>query len=193
MSTTYAGIKSRNLAPRLQRRDRAAWDELVAQEHKRLYNLHLRLCGDRDTASDLTQETFKSAFESSQTYSGRSQPGAWLYGVALNVNRNWRRRTGRHEPLEILADDLPDPDPSTEQVALLQEQSHLLCEAVTKLPEVYRRAVALRYFGGIPAVEIAAAEGVEAGTVRWRLHQGLRKLWAELKPGLEPQTKGAQL
>lgn len=186
MNTTCATMDSRRSLRRLQRQDRRAWDELVRQEHKRLYNLHLRLCGDCETAADLTQETFKSAFESCQTFGGRCSPRTWLYGVALNVSRNWWRRAGRHEPAEVLDEALPDPAPGTAALALLREQNHLVNEAVAALPELYRRAVALHYFAGIPSVEIAGAEGVPAATVRWRLHQGLRKLWAVL----EPQLKG---
>ena len=177
---------SPDLSARLQRQDRVAWDELVAREHGRLFNLHLRLCGDREHAADLTQETFKSAFQSSRSFSGRGRPETWLYGVALNVNRSWWRQQGRHEPPEELGEDLADPEPTTEQLALLHEQSHLLHEAIAGLPEIYRRAVALRYFAGLPAVEIAAAEGVDAGTMRWRLHAALKRLWSKL----EPQLKG---
>lgn len=186
MKTERELSQSRDLGRRLQRQDRAAWDELVAQEHQRLFNLHLRLCGDREQAADLTQETFKAAYQSSRTFNGRCRPETWLYGVAVNVSRNWWRQQGRHEPPEELGDEWADPEPATEQLALLHEQSHLLHEAVAKLPEIYRRTVALRYFAGLPAVEIAAAEGVDAGTVRWRLHAALKKLWVEL----EPQLKG---
>lgn len=186
MNTERELSQSRDLGRRLQRQDRAAWDELVAQEHQRLFNLHLRLCGDREQAADLTQETFKSAYQSSQSFSGRCRPQTWLYGIAMNVNRNWWRQQGRHEPPEEWSEDLADPEPTTEQLALVHEQSHLLHHAVMGLPEIYRRAVALRYFAGIPAVEIAAAERVDAGTIRWRLHTALKRLWAQL----EPQLKG---
>ncbi|MGE5531531.1 MAG: RNA polymerase sigma factor [Bacteroidota bacterium] len=178
--------ESPDLGKRLQRQDRAAWDELVALEHARLFNLHLRLCGDREQAADLTQETFKHAYQSSRTFGGRCRPQTWLYGVALNVSRNWWRQQGRHEPLEELRDDLADPEPGAEQLAILHERGHLVNEAVAKLPEAYRRAIALRYFAGISAVEIAAAEGINAGTVRWRLHEALKRLWEML----EPQLKG---
>ncbi|MHB8995925.1 MAG: RNA polymerase sigma factor [Armatimonadota bacterium] len=190
MNTQTATQESRgespDLAKRLQRQDRAAWDELVALEHRRLFNLHLRLCGDREQAADLTQETFKCAYQSSHTFSGRCQPQTWLYSVALNVNRNWWRQQGRHEPPEELRDDLADPEPSAEQLAILHEQGHLVNEAVSRLPEAYRRAIALRYFAGITAMEIAAAEGISAGTIRWRLHEALKRLWETL----EPQLKG---
>jgi len=169
---------------KIRSRDRDAWNTLVDHEHRRLFNLHLRLCGDRDTAADLTQETFKTAFETAHNFAGRCTAETWLYAVALNVNRNWRRRQGRVSPPEVADEALPDPQPSPEQLALLHEQSHLVYAAVAGLPETYREVVALRYFAGVSAVEIAAAEQIPAETVRWRLHRGLQLLWAALAPQL---------
>ncbi len=84
-----------DLGERMRRRDRSAWDRLVADEHARLFNLHLRLTDDREAAADLTQDTFVEAWGSAGGYSGEGSPRAWLYGVALNVSRGWLRRQGR--------------------------------------------------------------------------------------------------
>lgn len=173
-----------DLGERVRRRDRRAWDRLVADEHGRLFNLHLRLTGDREVAADLTQDTFVEAWRSADGFTGRGSPRAWLYGVALNVNRAWFRRTGRREPTEELAEDLADSQPTTEQIAILHERSELVVDAVRRLPETYRRMVALRHFAGLSAVEIAASESVEPGTVRWRLHEANQRLWALLQPRL---------
>jgi len=180
-----------DLGEKLKQRDRAAWDQMVHDQHKRVFNLHLRLTGEREAAADLTQETFAEAYQSAHTYEGKSKPEIWLCGVALNLNRNWRRGQGRNQPALELDEDIPDPGPTAEQVAELKQHSELICDAVRRLPEVYQRTVALRYFAGVPAAEIAIVEGVDAGTVRWRLHQALRQLWVILQPtmGKEEQSE----
>ncbi len=165
-------------------------------QYRRIYNLHLRLAPSPEIAADLTQDTFEQAWRSAASFRGQSRPEVWLYGVALNVNRNWWRRQGREEQDEPPAlDDLPDPEPTAEELAILRAHGDLVCAAVRRLPEAYRRVVALRYFAGIPAVEIARSEGVEAGTVRWRLHEALRRLWVMLQPtlGKESEERGPQL
>ncbi len=185
--STEAGALSASpsgLAERLRARDREAWDRLVEDEHSRIFNLHLRLTGDREAAADLTQDSLRAAYESAHGYSGKAAPRAWLYGVALNVNRNWRRSQGRHEPPDEATEELADPEPTAEEMALLRERREIVVAAVRKLPEIYRRAVALRYFAGLTAAEIAEGEGVEAGTVRWRLHEASKRLWALLGPTL---------
>jgi RNA polymerase sigma-70 factor (ECF subfamily) len=192
--TTYLLFRDtgRSPAPQIRAGDRQVWNDLVASQHGRLFNLHLRLCGDRETAADLTQETFRAAYESRASFQGRCQPATWLYSVGLNVNRNWWRKQGRQAAeLPPPPGDLPDPDPSPEALALLHEQSHLVYEAVRALPEPYRETVALRYLAGVPAVELARVSGTKPETVRWRLHQGLRLLWAALTPRLGKENSDA--
>jgi len=181
-----------DLGERMRRRDRTAWDRLVADEHARLFNLHLRLTGDREAAADLTQDTFVEAWGSADGYSGEGSPRAWLYGVALNVNHNWLRRSGRREPPEQLNDELPDLNPSAEELAILRERRQMVVAAVRELPEVYRRTVALRYFAEMSGPEIAQAEGVEPGTIRWRLHEASKRLWAILQPRLGEECDDGQ-
>jgi RNA polymerase sigma-70 factor, ECF subfamily len=172
------------LGGRLRRRDQGAWNQLVNAQYARVFSLHLRLTGDRAAAADLTQETFVAAYRSAPSYGGRSRPEAWLYGVAANCSRNWLRRAGHQDPPGELTEELPDPEPTVEELAALKERAEVVQDAVRRLPETYRRTVALRYFAGLSSAEIAAAEGVDDGTVRWRLHQATRKLWVMLKNAL---------
>lgn len=170
---------------RLRRRDLVTWERLVESQYGRLYNLHLHLVEEPDVAADLTQDTFEQAWKSVHRFRGDSRPEVWLYGVALNVNRNWHHRHSAHDPREEqLRADLPDPNPTAEELALLRERQDMLCGAIRRLPEHLRRTVVLRYFLGVSAVEIAQAENVAPGTVRWRLHQALKKLWVLLQPTL---------
>lgn len=165
----------------------------MRDQYRRIYNLHLRLAPSPEIAADLTQDTFEQAWRSAASFRGQSRPHVWLYGVALNVNRNWWRRRGQREAEEPPdLGDLPDPEPTAEELAILRARSDLVCAAVRRLPEAYRRVVALRYFLGVPAAEIARTEGVEAGTVRWRLHEALRRLWVLLQPtvGKESEEHG---
>jgi RNA polymerase sigma-70 factor (ECF subfamily) len=177
-------------AAKLKDRDRAAWERLVDDEYTRVYNLHLRLTSDSDAAADLTQETFAAAYASIGSFRGRSKPETWLYSVALNCNRSWRRARGRHEPEDELSEELPDPQPTAAELAALREERELLYHAVQRLPEVYRRTVALRYFAGLSTAEVAAGEGVEEGTVRWRCHRAVQRLWSMLQPLIGEENRG---
>jgi RNA polymerase sigma-70 factor (ECF subfamily) len=175
---------SPTLRRRFAEKDREVWDRLVHDEHGRIFNMHLRLIGDREAAADLTQETFAEAWRSAGGYSGEGPPRAWLFGVAANVNRSWLRKQGRREPEDEVDDTLPDPEPTAEEIAILRERQDLILGAIRELPENYRRTVALRYFGGLTGPEIADVEDVEPGTIRWRIHEANKRLWAILEPTL---------
>ena len=164
----------------------------MSDEYARIFSLQLRLTGDRDVAADLTQETFVSAYQSVHTFGGKCRPATWVYGVALNCNRNWRKRTGRHEPPDELDEDLPDPAPTAEELATLRERRELIYGAVQRLPETYRRMVALRHFAEVPTAQIAASEGVDEGTIRWRLHRAKQKLWVMLKECLGEEKEDGE-
>lgn len=176
---------SRAQITRMRRRDLPTWEHLIEAQYARIYNLHLRLVDNPDTAADLTQETFAQAWKAADGFRGKSRPETWLYGVALQVTRHWRHRAGLQHPAEEQdLEELLDPEPTAVELAWFRQRRELVYAAVARLPETYRRTVALRYFLGVPAVEIARAEGVEAGTVRWRLHQALKRLWMLLQPTL---------
>jgi RNA polymerase sigma-70 factor (ECF subfamily) len=190
MGLQLLGSRRETDPAKLREHNRAAWERLVGEQYARVFNLHLRLTSDRDVAADLTQETFASAYDSIESFRGQCRPATWLYGVALNCNRNWRRAQGRHEPPDELSEDLPDPEPSAEELAALREERELLYDAVQRLPEVYRRTVALRYFAGLSTAEVAAGEGVEEGTVRWRCHRAVQRLWVMLQPLIGEESRG---
>jgi len=185
----FGRVEPASQVQRLRRRERAAWDRLVTEQNRRVYNLHLRVTAIPVAAADLTQETFVAAYESIDRFGGRSTVETWLYGVALNCQRDWRRRQGRQEVVGEIEEDLPAADPTVEELALLRQRADVICEAVGRLPEVYRRTVALRYFAGVSAVEIAQVEGVDSGTVRWRLHKAMDKLWVMLQPSLGKEAQ----
>ncbi|MCE5216126.1 sigma-70 family RNA polymerase sigma factor [bacterium] len=185
----FGRVEPASRVRRLKQRERSAWDRLVTEQNRRVYNLHLRATADPEAAADLTQETFVAAYESIDRFEERSTVETWLYGVALNCQRDWRRRQGRQEVVGEIEDDLPAADPTVEELALLRQRADVICEAVGRLPEPYRRTVALRYFAGVSAVEIAEAEGVEAGTIRWRLYKAIKKLWVMLQPSLGKEAQ----
>jgi RNA polymerase sigma-70 factor, ECF subfamily len=173
---------------KLRARDAGTWEELVSRLHVRVFNLLLRLTGDREAAADLTQEAFVAAYGSVHGFRGSATPETWVCGIALNCLRNRQRQSGAQGPEGELPDDLADPAPTVEQIAELRERGEMLRGAVEQLPEPYRTTVALHYFADIPSVEIAAREGVDAGTVRWRLHKALKRLWALLEPELRKEA-----
>ena len=140
---------------------------------RRLADYLVREGGEAD---DLAQETLVAALHSPRPM--QMPLTTWLGGILRNVARARARSDRRrralehtaHDELAVSAGSAPlGPDDLLERMELHQ----LLGRMVLELDEPYRNTVLLRYYEGLSAADIAARTGVPAGTVRWRLKQGL--------------------
>src|SRR5260370_10363467 len=97
--------------------NREAAERLVERTYRGVYGLLRRLCGDSDLAADLTQETYRKAWNALSGFHGRAQFSTWLCRIAYNVFLNHLRRPRRLVPLqERVAGTIHDPSPPADQV-----------------------------------------------------------------------------
>ncbi len=79
------GFSDAQLAQRLKANDRAAFEEVVTQHYQSVYRQLWHLCGEAETAADLTQETFLQAWRSLNSFRGQSAFLMWLYTIAVRT------------------------------------------------------------------------------------------------------------
>jgi RNA polymerase sigma factor (sigma-70 family) len=162
----------RMLLTAIRQGDTAAAEELVERTYSAVFASVYRLCGDRDLAADLTQETYQKAWSALPRFDGRSQLFTWLYRIAyttfLNHVRRPRRMTSLDEPDAI---DVRDQSPRADDVLADQEEAEHLRKAVMQLPEDMRFTVTAHFWGGLPVKEIAQIEGITTVAIRKRLHR----------------------
>lgn len=174
------------LALAASRGERAAAEVLVDLTYKRVFALLMRMSGDRDMAAELTQETYRRAWQALSSFRHGAQFSTWLYRIATNAYLNHLRRPRLVSPLdETVVANVSDRGPAPDEAAGAAELRGLLREAVLALPEELRFTVVARYWGESSAREIAAAEGVSEVTVRKRLRRALAALRLTLK-GMSP-------
>jgi RNA polymerase sigma-70 factor (ECF subfamily) len=149
--------------------------------------LALRLVGDEDDADDVVQETWISALRNPPEAARPPRP--WLLAVLRNTwSKRLRMASRRRAREEVVLIDAEGPC-SPEQLLARVEVHRLLVNAVTELDEPFRQSILLRYFEGKPAVEIAAALGVPAGTIRWRLKAAIDRLRVALDARLGDRAR----
>ncbi|MDP9190553.1 MAG: sigma-70 family RNA polymerase sigma factor [Acidobacteriota bacterium] len=173
MSTPVAlWSDERKLLAAIRQGDAAAAEELVDRTYSAVFASVFRLCGDRDLAADLTQETYQKAWSALPRFDGRSQLFTWLYRIAyttfLNHVRRPRRMTSLDEPDAI---DVRDQRPRVDEMLADQEEAEHLRKAVMQLPEDMRFTVTAHFWGGLPVKEIAQIEGITTVAIRKRLHR----------------------
>ena len=153
-----------------------------------LWRFVLRLTGDPQLASDVVQETLLRAWQRPGALTrGHTSPRAWLFTVARNlVIDNQRSARNRRE---IPYDETPpargNPAADDRTDALLD--SWLVADALAQLTLDHRTVIVHAFYGRRSVADIAAALGIPPGTVKSRLHYGLRALRLALQErGVSP-------
>ncbi|HEX6818600.1 MAG TPA: RNA polymerase sigma factor [Ktedonobacterales bacterium] len=171
---------------------------LISQEERRrLVRFCGALCGQREVAEDLAQETLLEAWRHLGGLRNPERRLQWLFGIARNVCLRWARKRGHdlaHTVAFIRASQTEEvnPEESPEEafaddfdVAVELERKELLTlldRALDALPAQTRIALIRHYVDESPLAEIAAQLGTNASAVAMRLHRGkliLRRMLAE--------------
>lgn len=187
VATVAAGMDpypdERALLACLRAGDRAAAEALVDRSYRLIFALVCRLSGgDRELAADLTQETYRRAWQALPTFDARSQLSTWLYRIATNLFLNHVRRPRLLTPLdEPQAEGLPDRAARQDEEAIAAQEQERLRAAVLRLPPEQRFPVVAHFWAEVPVREIATAEGRSEVAIRKRL----RKAFAVLRRALE--------
>jgi RNA polymerase sigma-70 factor, ECF subfamily len=164
--------------------DRSAAEELVERTYSAVFASLYRMCGDRDLAADLTQETYRKAWEALAGFDGRSQFFTWLYRIAYTTFLNAIRRPRRLTSLDAPdAPEMRDDAPAVDQLLSNEEDAERLRAAVLQLPEDLRFTVTAHFWGGLAVKEIARIENITGVAVRKRLHKAFGILEASLEEG----------
>lgn len=162
--------------------DRRAAEVLVERTYGPLYASLVRLCAGRtDRAADLTQETYRKAWEALPRFDGRSKMLTWLYRIAYNTFLNHVRQPNRSIPLEEASESaVADPGPSLDELLHDRDERARLRRAVLRLPEDLRFPVTAFFWADVPVREIARHEGVTTVAIRKRLKRAFQELASEL-------------
>lgn len=174
------------LIKKAKKGDSAAFSDLMEQHFAMIYNLALRMSGNPDDASDLTQEVMIKLFKNIGAFEGKSKFSTWVYRVASNTCLDELRKIKRKKTVSLDAeyetedgsvgyeaeDTAPTPDVSAER----SELKTIVAKAVSRLGEEYRTAVILRDINGLSYTEIAEVIGCSVGTVKSRISRGRANL-----------------
>ena len=202
------GLDEAMLVGRARDGDAAAFGQLVEAYERRVYNLAYRMCGSREDAADLAQESLVRAFKAMRRFREQAQFSTWLYRIVVNVCLDHQRSRMRHptvsldEPLagddgeiprQIVADGL---DPAAQYE--LAETQAVVHRAIGRLAADHRAVIIMRDIQGLAYEEIAEVLGIALGTVKSRLNRARMALKDELQraellspPGVYPGSRDA--
>ena len=164
--------------------DANAFEELVLKYEKTVYNLALRMVGDRDDASDMTQEAFIKAYGSLSSFRGDSKFSVWIYRITTNVCLDFLRSKSRKQQVSLTVSDddedaqldIPDPKADPEQQLIKKISMQSVEEGLKTLPDKQRQILVMRELGGMSYAEIGKALSIEEGTVKSRIFRARKRL-----------------
>lgn len=182
------------LVERAKRGDVEAFEQLVSQYEKKVYNLSYRLTGSHEDASDVAQEAFVRVYTSLPEFRGDSSFATWLFRIVHNAcldelrKRKRQRVTSIDETVMVddgeigrqFATESDGPEQALERV----ETQRAVQTAISSLDEEYRIVVMMRDIQGYSYNEIADTLGINLGTVKSRLNRArhaLKEMFGKLE------------
>ena len=173
------------LGRRAKEGDKEAFSRLVRLMMKDVVSLTFRMIQDRDSAFDLAQETFVSAWQSLSSFREEAKFESWLYRIASNKALNYLKQRSRRQatsidPFETSTDALVANSSfhSPEQRLREREMQKDILEFMAELPDQQRLVFDLRFYKELTFEEIAKITGKAVGTVKTHYRQAIIKLRA---------------
>ncbi|MHC4431671.1 MAG: RNA polymerase sigma factor [Planctomycetota bacterium] len=168
--------KRHSLVARLKAGDRAAAADLVDAYYQQIYLFMRRFGHDRQTAEDLTQESFFNAWHHIGQLRDGKALDSWLYRIAANVSRVYWRK---HKHKEVVGIEIIELSAATEDGydrVGRYDQLEELAAAVGRLPVKLKETIILHYTQQLTIANAAEALGVKEGTFKSRLNRALKAL-----------------
>ena len=170
--------------------DEAAFVEIMERYRTKIFTVAFSLLHSHGDAEEVTQDTFVRAYRGLAKFRGDSSLATWLYRIAVNLARNrywffFRRR--RHVTIsldrpigeehdatlsDLIAADVADPA----QESARSEFVDIVSNCLEKLDQRHREILTMRNAQLLPYDEIAAALGINIGTVKSRIARARENL-----------------
>jgi RNA polymerase sigma-70 factor (ECF subfamily) len=148
--------------------------ELHDQHAQAVWRYVVHLTGDRAMADDVVQETLLRAWRRPAVLDQSQQSArAWLFTVARNLVIDDKRSA--HSQHEFGTDTLPER-PTADDGADAVLDAWLVSDALAELSDEHRAVIVHAYYGGRSIAEISRELEIPEGTVKSRLHYGLRAM-----------------
>jgi len=145
--------------------NRIAQKALFDLYSKAMYNIVVRLVGNRDDAADITQDGFIDAFTKLDQFANKATFGAWLKRIMVNKAVNFLNRRRVFFDIESDVEDIVEEDP----IENIEELMLQLNSSLQELPEGCRVVFTLFYFEGYDHGEIASIVGMSESTSKSQL------------------------
>jgi RNA polymerase sigma-70 factor (ECF subfamily) len=198
-----------NLAERLLSGDPEGFDEFVQSYRRKLFQYSFLMCGHREDAEEVAQETLMRVFSNLDQLRDPQNLKSWVFRIAKNECLMKRRKSVFAPEHELSLEDLhpragaggesqkieiADWSGLPDDAAQRSEYRRIIGEAIRELPETYRAVILLRDVEELTTEEAAAVLDISTDLVKTRLHRARlalrQKLDGYLRSEFQRQSVG---
>ncbi len=159
--------------------DRTAYEKLYRANAGKVYALCLRMCGQKELAEDLTQESFIRAWQKLDSFRGDSKFSSWLYRLTSNVvighlrsNNKWQL----DQYNEALHESVLAEEGYNDSIKAHRDDIE---KALLTLSDKARVVLIMHDYLGYKHKEISEITGMAIGTSKTHLHRAKAQLKAQ--------------
>lgn len=157
------------------------FEEIYKLYYPQVYRFVMSLCGDSDTAEEITQETFFRALKGINKYRGDCKLSVWLFQIAKNLYFTQRKK---EERFDSRAESELENKPDVINVEELIENKQLamkIHEVLHLIEEPYKEVFWMRAFGELSFAEIGKIHGKTESWARVTFHRAKIKIQEEIQ------------
>lgn len=182
-------MNTANQIEQLKSGNQIAFQILVKEFEKRVYNTCLGLLQNEEDAEDITQEVFISVFQSIKNFKGESKLSTWIYRIAVTKSLEYIRMKNRKKRFALFQTIFTNVEGETKTEAIHfyhpgvqlenKERAAILFIAIDKLNENQKTAFILNKIEDLSYAEIADVMKLSVSSIEsilFRAKQNLQKL-----------------
>jgi RNA polymerase sigma-70 factor (ECF subfamily) len=170
---------------RILKGDQQAYAELVGRYQHYVFTLALKYCQNREDAEEVAQDIFIKVYRSLADFKGTSKFSTWLYTITYNTSVTFLRKKKLN--VSSMDDERTfmqlESQESSFSANLVEQKTRVnrVNEAISQLSADDAQIITLFYKGDQTLEEIGRIMGMEANTVKVRLHRARHKLKEKLE------------
>lgn len=155
--------------------------DIIALYSERVYNLAIRILGNKEDAEEATQDVFMRILNSLDDFRGDSSLATWIWRITANVCLS-RRKKKTIDTVSLNKIEFDPPDGRTEQYSrqersfFARERADIINRYISSLPPGESAVITLFYLEELSYEEISEVLKMPMGTVSTALHRGRQRL-----------------
>ena len=182
----YENMKLEDLFLLAKKGDGRAFEQIVLQTERAVYNLALSIVKKKEDAEDVTQETYLRLWRVASELNLEGSLKLYILKAARNLSLDLIRKNSRMDEIDTvildadgefeidIADDSPDSRPDASYLRKVEKETVL--QSIEELPSAAREMIVLRDIEGLSYAEIGTMLGIAEGTLKSKLFRARERL-----------------